>query len=107
MACGIKRSEVASHTAADEGHGAAGGLVFDHCKLTGNGEVFEIAGGEIGDYDLGAGGAQTGGEKSGFVGGGGGGEAVKVENGSHFLTGAAGGGVSSSVNLISASALNS
>ena len=76
-------------------------------KLAGDGEVLEIAGGEIGDFDLGAGGAQARGEEAGFAGGGGGGEAVKVEDAVHFLTGAAAGAAfRSSVNLISASALN-
>ncbi len=108
MAGGIKRGEIASHTAADQRYGAAGGLLFDHAKLAGNGEVLEIAGGEVGDCDLRAGGSQTGGEESGFAGGRGGGEAVQVEDGNHFLMEAAGGGgESSSVNLISASALKS
>ena len=90
MACGIERGEIATHTAADQGHGAAGGLPFDHSKLAGDGEVFEIAGGEVGDFDVGAGGPQTRGEEAGFAGGGRRGEAVKVEDGNHFLTGAAG-----------------
>src|SRR5882672_4245918 len=108
MARGIEGGEVASHTAADQRHGAAGGLLFDDAELAGNGEMLEISGGQIGDFDLGAGGPQTGGEESGFAGSGGRGEAMKVEDGDHFLTGAGGGGgVSSSVNLISASALNS
>ena len=69
--------------------------------------MVEIAGGEIGDIDVGAGGAKAFGEEAGFVGRRGRGEAVKVEDTFHFLVGTGGGGgVSSSVNLISASALN-
>ena len=73
--------------------GLAGGRLLDHTQLAGDGEVLEIAGGEIGDLDLGAGGAQAFGEESGFAGGRGGGEAVKVEDAIHFLTGAAVGAV--------------
>ena len=84
-----------------------GGRLFDEAQLTRDGEVLEIAGGQIGDLHLGAGGAQAFGEEAGFIGRRRRGEAVKVEDAIHFFVGAGGGGgVSSSVNLISASALN-
>ena len=88
--------------------GSPRGRLLDHAQLAGDGEVLEIAGGEIGDLHVGAGGAQAFGEESGFAGRRGRGEAVKVEDAVHFLMGGGGGGggVSNSVNLISASALN-
>ena len=86
----------------------AGGGTLDHAQLGAEREVGEIAIGEIGDIDPGAGRAEAVGEEPGLVGPRGRGEAVKVQDAVHFLVGAGGGGgVSSSVNLISASALNS
>src|ERR1035437_131919 len=107
MAGGVEGGEVAPQAASHQRHRVAGGREFDHAQLPADGEVLEIAVREIGDVDDRARGAQAFGEESGFAGRRGRGESVKVEDAVHFLVEAGGGGgVSSSVNLISASALN-
>jgi hypothetical protein len=96
--------QVAAHAGSDQADRAAGQKASGHRELAGDGQVLEIAGGEIGDLHQGAPVRQVAVEVTGLAGERAGGESVEVEDGFHFLAAGCG---SSSVNLISASALNS
>ena len=81
----IERGQVSAHAAADQRDGLAGGGAFDHLQLGGEGEMFEIAIGQVGNIDGSAGVAQPLCEESRLAGCGRRGEAVEIEDAVHFL----------------------
>ena len=93
MAGGVERRDVPAHARPHQYAGFPGGGARDFLELPGDGEVLEIAGREVRDFDLVAGGAEAFGEKARLGRAGAGSEAVQVDD---FF----------SQNLISASALN-
>src|SRR5579883_2356445 len=101
----IERGEIAAHARSDQGNRACAGRVLDHPQLTRDGEMLEISGREIGHVYGSAGVLEDAAEVARLAGGWSGGESVQVNDTDHFFTSEGESGIS--VNLISASVLNS
>ncbi len=79
VAGGVEGGDVASEAGADEDGLLARGSAVDDGELTGEGEVFEVALGEVGDVEGDAMAAEALGEVAGFGGSRAAGEAVEVD----------------------------
>jgi hypothetical protein len=79
MTGGVERGEVTAQARADQSHRIAGGQGFDDFELAGDGEVFEISAGEVGDLKL----RDSGPKKGGFLRGWAGGKAMQVNDARH------------------------
>lgn len=77
---GVERSQVPAQTGAQKKYRFAAGVLFDDPELAGDGEIFEIALGQIGDLDLKSKFLEFAGEKRGFARRGTGGKPMEIED---------------------------